>query len=480
MSHRRKILLAVLLLITTLATSAFIPPMDEPVSQPVPQQGVPNAPYFKYARNSIGFVDQINVQSTSLQILGKNLYSGYTHFDILDMTNPADLQVLDRVVTNFVYGFSMHEKKAYVALQDFGLVSMDTTVDTLSDYAKVPMKESAYGTALADGYLYVANGVHGVWILDESKPTDLPTVGMIHMTGFASGVAVEDNTAYVANGYYGIRVFDVTDKANPKEISSLPLQGYAASITLNGSVAYVADSFGGVRILDISDRSAPIEATRIKTPGAAVKVVLRDNYAYIACREGGIQIYDISDWRAPVLVASYYSPGGSWDLAVLGNYVFLADMPAGIRVLYFIPPVRASVSNNGGNVSSTSDQVSYTFAPGTFATDAYVTHQPLYHTSVYENSIYQPKVGPFFQILAVDERGAPVKPSKPFQIRVPYSDAGIDPLREFALTLYWWNGTAWVKVQEQQVDSENNILTATVDRFAIYGVFLDKTLPPKK
>jgi DNA-binding beta-propeller fold protein YncE len=155
------------------------------------------------------------------------------------------------------------------------------------------------------------------------------------------------------------------------------------------------------------------------------------------------------------------------------GYVYIADT-GNNQVVVFRPdstaPVVGSIPPSGGNLTSPTDQTSYTFPAGTFSGTITLTHTPLPAGSA-------PATGSligiqhFFEVFAVYENtGQPAQPSQPYTVTVQYTEAERGPAIESTLGFYFWNGSQWVREPTSTVDNANNRMTAMPNHFSTWAV----------
>lgn len=467
----QKFLAALVILFSGLA---FVPFVEASFSGNLIWQQFADAYRPRISAENVTFVSALNLQSEHLAVDDKYLYSSFNNLAVVDNSNPSSLKVVNKFPTDYVYDLVANGQFVFTAQQDFGVRAFDVTAGLPTVFSSSEMNESALGVTLADNTLYVANGSSGLVLIDAAKPADLPILSQIDTHGKAFDVTASGNFAFLADGPDGLRVFDVSDKSSPKEIANLDTPGYATDVTLDGSYLFLADGTAGVRIIDVTIPAVPKEICVFNTPGTAEKITIQGDFAYIADRQSGILILDVHDKTKPAKVAAYDTLGGAWDVVVKDGFIYVADFPYGVQVLKFIPPVSSPVTTTGGSFSTTSDQISYQFDPGTFSVEALVRHQPLSGNGVPPSSLLFPKIGPYFIVSAKDTIGNTLSTLKPYKITVPYSDNGLSLKQENALGLYTWDGRQWLLEPSSQVDPATNTITASPAKLILGGVLMDR------
>ena len=182
-------------------------------------------------------------------------------------------------------------------------------------------------------YAYIADGSHGLRIVDISDPEDLDSVGSFDTEGIAKDVTVSGSYAYVADWNEGLRIIDVSDPATPEEVGFYDSPGSVAGIAVSGNYAYVAD-YAGLRIVDVSSPESPEPVSYYTDLGVNIRrVVIEGDLAYVADLNAGLRILDISDPERPVFISLFETPGQPIDIDVVGDYAFIADHEEGLLVV---------------------------------------------------------------------------------------------------------------------------------------------------
>jgi hypothetical protein len=240
-------------------------------------------------------------------------------------------------------GVAVAGNYAYVANGDHGLRIVniaDPAHPTLG--GSLDISGTVRGVAIvnvpAGTYAYVAGGASGLHIIDASH---LMAVA-IYKTQDAQHVTVNGNYAYVADGYGGLRIIDVSNRANPAEVGHYSMAGYAWDVALAGDYAYVAGAYQGLHIIKISSPTGPTLASLYDTPGRAMGVAVDGSYAYVADADGGLQIVSVANPMAPYSISSFDTPGEARAVALAGGpkgtYAYIADGTGGMRVVNISDP----------------------------------------------------------------------------------------------------------------------------------------------
>jgi hypothetical protein len=139
----------------------------------------------------------------------------------------------------------------------------------------------------------------------------------------AYAVSVQSNLAYIADGSHGLKILNVSDPFNVELIGAFPTLGSARGVEVNGNYAYVSDAEKGFFVINVSNPTNPVLEGLVQTN--SFNAVLDGSHAYVAGGTDGLFVIDISSPANPSIVGSYDSPYITVnDLAVVGSKVYMA------------------------------------------------------------------------------------------------------------------------------------------------------------
>jgi peptide/nickel transport system substrate-binding protein len=125
---------------------------------------------------------------------------------------------------------------------------------------------------------------------------------------------------------------------------------------------------------------------------------------------------------------------------------------------------------SGGGVLSNDERTTVALDPGVVSDTVTLTFTPWV---VYPGGNLA-STGHAFDLTAVySDTGQPASllPGTTFDLAIHYGEAElVIPMREETLTLYAWDGNAWVQEPSSAVDMVNDIVTATPDHFSVWAV----------
>jgi len=223
----------------------------------------------------------------------------------------------------------------------------------------------AEGVWIAGDRAYVADGTHGIQVIDISDPQSphiIDTLTTDSPASFASKVWIEGNYAYIADGpsYDWIDVrevkkivddkqlieqievemtthgFQVIDHSSGQvykfedETEDWPIMpDHATDIAIVAGFAYVADQEAGVHIFNVENLSQGWYVKMLDIPGTAEAIVVKDKLAFVAAGDAGLQIIGVIKPLRPVIIGSVDTPGHAEGLAIKDNLAFVGDGPGG-------------------------------------------------------------------------------------------------------------------------------------------------------
>ena len=179
-------------------------------------------------------------------------------------------------------------------------------------------------------YAYIADGDHGIQIIDITDKAAPEIIGNYDTFGFANGIFIDANYAYVADGNGGMAIIDITDQSNPVFTAELNTGGNAQKIFVSRSYAYLANGLDGIQIINLTDKTNPTIAGTFDTLGTANGIFINGNYAYVADGENGIAIIDITNKTTPILAGTIDTDGFAGKISVTANIAYVADGANGI------------------------------------------------------------------------------------------------------------------------------------------------------
>jgi len=192
--------------------------------------------------------------------------------------------------------------------------------------------------------VYLAVGVGGLEIRDQSDPTNVVLVG-----GWVDASAGLDcreleksgDAVYLACGAAGVKLVNVADPAAPYLIDTVTVSGSATTLALLGHALYVGVG-ARVAIYDISDPLVPVfigwaGGALGVGPDVIVRVVVDGPALYAFFAEGTLIVFDVAvDVLAPVyvrVVGPIATGLVATDLAVVDGLGYLGFLGGGLYIV---------------------------------------------------------------------------------------------------------------------------------------------------
>jgi len=246
---------------------------------------------------------------------------GFQILDISDKKSPklvgiADIAGYDLVTSN---GY------AYLAYGNFAILDIRNPNAPKIIAEDIQTPGHIVSLQFQDGYIYAADLVGGLAILDVGNARNPRVIGRQNTAGQAFDVAVKGDYAYIADGCGGLQTIDIRpDKIGTEWVNQYDASGFAYAVDVYKDYAYIADGEGGLRIVDANDPSTATLKAQFRIPSSAYDVKVHDGYAYIAAGEAGLLVIDIRNPTEPQAVAQIQTSNLAWGVTVSENYVYIA------------------------------------------------------------------------------------------------------------------------------------------------------------
>ena len=118
--------------------------------------------------------------------------------------------------------------------------------------ALYPTSATINQTAVAAGYLYLAAGRSGLFIIDVHEPTAPTLVQHFPLDGTAYDVTIVEPYALIAAGAAGLQVLDIRDPAQPRVVATFTTPDCAHDVVSVGRRIYLLDQWGGFYMLALT------------------------------------------------------------------------------------------------------------------------------------------------------------------------------------------------------------------------------------
>jgi len=201
-------------------------------------------------------------------------------------------------------------------------------------------------------YLYCADGINGLMVLDAADSSVLDLVGHVANIGSSRALFYQAPYLYVADYADTLRIFDLANPALPNQIGHVGIAGSPLRVFVQGDYAYLTCTVAGMIIVNCTDPNNPSVAGTFDSPGQAYDVYVSDTIAYLADGSAGLRIINVAVPASPAEI-NHYDPtlGVTQGVEKNGDYLYLADGSIGVRILHLTAPAAVeslSVYNTPG------------------------------------------------------------------------------------------------------------------------------------
>lgn len=264
------------------------------------------------------------------------------------------------------------------------LVIVDMRVpQTPIELSRTTLADDARKIFVKGNYVYAAQPVAGLAVIDATDKTHPALVSHHAVTGGATAVTVQGDIALLARGINGVAVFDVSDPLHIRWLGSHSRLGRVLGITANAEQALLWNDRDEIVALDVTRPALPsiVASYRNKVPVVAVwldarvdkksvvavtssrlqimdfsavspllsnehldagqgvnfggerRLFVSGDIAYVTDWFSGLHLYDISVPARPRLLSSFHTPGSAKGVVVRDGYAFVADDDHGLQIL---------------------------------------------------------------------------------------------------------------------------------------------------
>ncbi|NQU05064.1 MAG: T9SS type A sorting domain-containing protein [Calditrichaeota bacterium] len=254
---------------------------------------------------------------------------GYFGGRIMNLSDPENPDMISYIEpTSQVYDMVITDRYGYFANHDNIRIFRIFNLEDIRIASILPLESGSHGLAKADDYLYVANGGHGLKVVDVSTKTSPRLVTTYDDSiSAANDVQVRDNFAFIA-GVPELSVVDISDPVHPEYISDIG-QESGESLALNDDYAYVANR--GLKVFDVYDPENPDSISCLKLEMGATGIEIVGQLAYVADKNDGIYVLDISEPGDPQIIHTFVDGRRYYDIDVKDELVYVAGY--GVRIL---------------------------------------------------------------------------------------------------------------------------------------------------
>jgi hypothetical protein len=213
------------------------------------------------------YPDYDYLETTVLRVVGQRAYLSTTNqmgsLEIVDVANPAQPRRLGDYGVS-VAGLGVSGDLAYLCRQNPCLQSHLEVVDLKDPTQPVSLGScdlpgsTLRGLQVVGSYVYVADALTGLGVMDISHPAQPNMVGAFNPYGEAVEVQVVGDLAFLADGPGGLRIVDVSNPIEPVLVGQLTMGNGAEAVQVEGQQVFVAN-WGSLTTVSVTNPAEPIE-----------------------------------------------------------------------------------------------------------------------------------------------------------------------------------------------------------------------------
>lgn len=315
----------------------------------------------------VEYVGNLNV--ADMVISGNYLYAAISFsttrmvvIDISDPSAPTIVNTQSRDAIGWASEITISGNYVYVLADSFPYFHLHNNI-TIYDVSspdnpvvvgqfRVTAEATYGGVAVKGNYVYLADDLAGLKIVDISNPAEPTQVARIPMSelndfnnNYAYSVVISGQYAYL-NCDHDLFVFDISDPTNPIQ-AALYENVFPSTTTINGSYAYfygsrrIQEYPGGplvpsisLYVADISNSTTPKFIGSPTTIEHYSDVAISGNTMFFTHGSDGISAFDFSNPTNPSQISTYNTPAGARDITVTGNLLYVADnSKSGVNII---------------------------------------------------------------------------------------------------------------------------------------------------
>lgn len=237
----------------------------------------------------------------------------------------------------FSYALTVSGNRVYLADGVHGLRIIDITSPHFPQELDSYEDDGIYYDVKYSGgdYVYVSAGEAGFKIIDVTSPFGAELVGQF-TTHNAFGLDYAGQYVYIADFVGGIRILDISNHFNIYEISNFTVDGqHVNNVTVKWPNLYASCRYG-FSIVNIDNPFSPVQL-HFEELNNVYDIEIVNHLAYVAY-EGGLQIYDVSNPEDPQKLGFYHLPATARSIKVRDIFAYLAIGGSGLSIINISNP----------------------------------------------------------------------------------------------------------------------------------------------
>jgi hypothetical protein len=286
-------------------------------------------------------VDYYSGEYSAREIVVENefIYSAnaFDGVKIFNGSNPNNISLLTTISTGHCNDLTVDGNILYAASDPIDIYIYDITDKAspvnLGEYNNDTTRSSAI--FMNNSYAFLAQGIHGVHILDVSVPSSITEVGYFNYGGAYRDIIVDGQYVY-ALSTNRLEIIDLTDINNPILTDSYSIS-FSTDIEKDGNRLFNSGSLSsGAKLLDVSNVNDIQLLSNINTPTTSGGNFLSGDLAFVTDVNMGLFINNITN----IETSGSYSPistcflgGETTHTFIKDDLLFVANGYAGLEIL---------------------------------------------------------------------------------------------------------------------------------------------------
>jgi hypothetical protein len=166
----------------------------------------------------------------------------------------------------------------------------------------LPMNAARDVLVIGD-YAYVADGSHGIAVVDIRNISTASEVARVKPLGVLSKLAKLGDRLYASAGLYGVQEFDVSNPVQPRWVDNLTLADNVIDIAAGGGVVVTKGLVGGVSVADVSGAQPKVVAT-VPVQGQVEGMVIQGSVLQSLTVNGIVEQGSLASPTKPVTIGA--------------------------------------------------------------------------------------------------------------------------------------------------------------------------------
>ncbi len=288
-------------------------------------------------------------------------------FDVSDENHP---QLLSRTSLEEAQDVVVDGEYAYVADGEHGLVILDVQ-DPMNPVSVTGhnLPGQAVDVALAGDYLFVANGTYGLDVYELGREPFLSYIRHIQASQFIGQVGTSRGTVVFADSrflytYSFDELNDLESDEPWQATAQFELIGAPISMHVSNEMAYIGTIGHYLQIVSLADPLNPVSLGTFQFDDEPRDMYKQGDILYVANNLQGLIVLDVSDPSAPFIETRFDTLGYAQDVLFAKGFAAVADDDGGLLLLETRCP--CATGYTGGYCELCDESLGFSMAPDGF------------------------------------------------------------------------------------------------------------------